>query len=459
MTWNNFAAATAVTGQQFDDNFSNLANTGLLPVTIAGTNTLTLTLSSNLPTISAYATGQSFMGVAASANTASVTATVGSLGSRNCYVDSAAGPIALTGGEIVAGTILIMTYDAALNGGIGGFHVNAVGNRQASAYGSGFVNKLRNAPLDIWQRGTPVTVTGGSSGYTADGWICAATGAVATVSQVSGRLLTANSMKVIGNTSMTDTTLRQRIEGAVANNLASQICTFQAWLFNSTGNPLVPTFTVRHAGSLDNWASPVVDVNAAVLASCTNGVWTQLAYSFTATSVASLGLEVSMSFGAALNNTSNYVQFCEADLRATPNVAANTIPNFFYVPELRPIAVEMELCQRYLPGFNTVNGTALGPVAYGYATGSLASGFSFDFITQARIAPTSLVLTGAANTLNIYSYANTSVGTVSTGPTFGIASTRKALVTAVTTSVAIATPYMLVPASTTTNLIFTGAEL
>ena len=84
----------------------------------------------------------------------------------------------------------------------------------------GLVNKWRNAPLDVWQRGTSMTVTT-SGQYTADGHFVLPTGASVAVAQASGRSLSVNSLKITGATSVTDVQLKQPIESYVAAMLTS----------------------------------------------------------------------------------------------------------------------------------------------------------------------------------------------------------------------------------------------
>lgn len=112
-----------------DENFTTFGALVPIPCGVAGTNALTLTQSAAglvpTPTIQAYSTDMLFSGIAAVTNTGPVTATVGSTGVLNVYKDTLAGPVALTGGEIVANCAFSLRYDAALNSGAGGFHLSS----------------------------------------------------------------------------------------------------------------------------------------------------------------------------------------------------------------------------------------------------------------------------------------------------------------------------------------------
>lgn len=112
-----------------DNNFTTFGALVPIPCSVAGTNTLTLTPSPvNMvptPTLTAYTTNVIFSGIASVTNTGPVNAAYGSLASLPVYKDTSAGPIALSGLEIVQNCAFSLRYDAALNSGNGGFHLIA----------------------------------------------------------------------------------------------------------------------------------------------------------------------------------------------------------------------------------------------------------------------------------------------------------------------------------------------
>lgn len=118
-----FAAATQATGQQLDDNLTLISNQAPIPCTAVGTNTITLAQKSNVYAVTAYTNNMQFSAIAAATNTNAATAALGLLGALNIYKDSPAGPVALSGGEIVIGCAFTLLYDPALNTGAGGFHL------------------------------------------------------------------------------------------------------------------------------------------------------------------------------------------------------------------------------------------------------------------------------------------------------------------------------------------------
>lgn len=118
-----FFNVTQATGAQLDANFAALGVLTPIPGTAAGTNTIVITPAANTPTIAAYSTGMQFTAIAAATNTGAATGKIGSLATLSIYKTSVAGPVALTGGEIISGTSFTLLYDAALNSGTGGFHL------------------------------------------------------------------------------------------------------------------------------------------------------------------------------------------------------------------------------------------------------------------------------------------------------------------------------------------------
>jgi hypothetical protein len=212
-----------------------------------------------------------------------------------------------------------------------------------------FVNKFRNGTMDVWQRGasgTSTTTSGPTTQTGPDGWYIVPTGANVAWSRTTGRGPTVYGLTVTGATSVTDVTVKQRIESYAAAPLEGQTVTVQAEIFNGTGASITPTLTVKHASSADSWSSPVTDVNAVALQPVGNGLWVQVAYTFTASTASGNGLEISFDFGNNLSSGSQSVQTTELDIRATPGVTTG-INNSPPPPELRPVGVELAFCQRY----------------------------------------------------------------------------------------------------------------
>lgn len=122
-TFGTLTTPPGATGAELDVCLNTAALLGMLPCTIAGTNSLTLTSATTNPTVAAYTNYLQFSGIAVSDNTGAATAAVGALAALSIYKDGINGPVVLSGGEMQAGSLLILTYDSALNSGAGGFHL------------------------------------------------------------------------------------------------------------------------------------------------------------------------------------------------------------------------------------------------------------------------------------------------------------------------------------------------
>jgi hypothetical protein len=211
-------------------------------------------------------------------------------------------------------------------------------------FAQGFVNKLRNGTFDVWQRGTSITCPVSTLIYTADGWQVWAGGAGVTAQQgVTANTGTWNALQIIGAAGVTAVHISQRLESNIAISLANNRATFSAWVHNNTGATITPTLYVDYPTARDNFAATTGDGSFS-LQPCANGAWTRVAYTWTVNGNAWAGYEIQLLFGAVVAGQDISVTAC--DLRATPGLAvglqANPPP-----PELRDIATETVICQRY----------------------------------------------------------------------------------------------------------------
>jgi hypothetical protein len=146
-----------------DNNFTTFGALVPIPCTIAGINTLTLTQNGTgvvpTPTISAYTTDMTFSWVATGTNTGPTTATIGSVGALPVYKDTAAGPVALIGNEIIANNAITLRYDAALNSGNGGFHLTSSTATVGAAISPSSVQVNGNSTLTNLYSGNSPTLT------------------------------------------------------------------------------------------------------------------------------------------------------------------------------------------------------------------------------------------------------------------------------------------------------------
>jgi hypothetical protein len=154
-----FANATTVTTPQLDADFAALGAFVAIPCTVTGTNALTLGPVGNAPTVAAYVNYMPFSAVAVATNTGATTARLGSLAALSVYKDSPAGPVALAGSEIIIGNLITLIYDAALNAGAGGFHLQT-----GPAGGTGTFLLLTGGTLTGPLAGSTAAFTGKLSG-------------------------------------------------------------------------------------------------------------------------------------------------------------------------------------------------------------------------------------------------------------------------------------------------------
>lgn len=288
-----------------------------------------------------------------------------------------------------------------------------VGGSGASGGAGGYVNKFRNATMDVCQRGNGSLTISNPGAYTLDGWFVTPTGATQAVTQTANTrtgALTQFGLKITGNTSVTGTTLKQRIEGAMSAPLNGQLVTVSGQIFNNTGGSLTPKLTVNYPDTTDTWSSSTVEANANGVSfqACGNGVWTQFAYTFqvSGTNPGPLfGMEVIIDFGGSLSSGTTTVILAELDVRATPGVSVglNAGPP---IPELRSIGTELALNQRY---FATTYGNGVAPGSatrngiLGISLAGNNQGSSVAFPNQMRSAPTISYWDGAGNSSK-YSY-------------------------------------------------------
>jgi hypothetical protein len=153
-----FANVQSVTGADLDGDLNEAGRLGTIPCAVSGTNSLTLSPYSagGTPDIGTPAivlqSQIRFSGIAANSNSGAVTANVAGLGALTVYKDTPSGPAALTGNEIIAANYFALCYDAALNGGAGGYHLET-----ATANAAGTVTSIATS---TGLTGGTITTTG-----------------------------------------------------------------------------------------------------------------------------------------------------------------------------------------------------------------------------------------------------------------------------------------------------------
>jgi len=293
---------------------------------------------------------------------------------------------------------------------------------------SSMKNRFINGSFDIWQRGTPVTNTGGVIGYTADRWqATSGTGATNIFTR------TANTLGAVAgqakyrcdwNRSVagtTDSTFQQKIEGV--QSFAGQQVTVSAYLTASAGS-IDFQFRSRQffgttGGSADVGPTAQGGTQTATTAR------TRFTATFTVPSIAGKTL------GSAGDDCLE-IQLFRA-FNAT-NGATGTLQVEDLVIELGPVATDIERpsvqqtlawCERYYYRLTAVNGTTY------FGSGRLSTATNADihvhFPVTMRIAPISSAISGNTHiTIN----AASSAASTATSTNLGFGNVDGALVNA-----------------------------
>ena len=210
----------------------------------------------------------------------------------------------------------------------------------------GFVNKLRNNTLQVWQRGTSGTNPIGIA-YIADGWQLQSGGASNAWTQITntGTNSPKYALKINGNTGNTATVLYRKVESIDAAVMQGNQVTYQITIANQSGATLTPTVTLYSATASDNFTglNTIAAYNSQSIA---NGSQGTICYTFTA-STAYNGLMIVVNFGASLNNPANYIDIINDDFRITPGVASGANNANLPTVEYLGSAAEVARNQRY----------------------------------------------------------------------------------------------------------------
>jgi len=209
----------------------------------------------------------------------------------------------------------------------------------------GFKNRIINGAMQIWQRGTSISV-GGSDIYTADRWVGIAAGANYTASQASYTLggVTKNSLVISGATSNTLCDIAQRIESVNAYDLAGSVCTVSAEVFTTDGTNI--TWEAYSANSANVFSSKTLIATGTL--TTVASTYVTRTFSFTSSSAVANGLEIRFKFGALLSGK-------QGALGSVQLEKGSTATSFDY----RPYGTELALCQRYYEKTYST-GTAVG---------------------------------------------------------------------------------------------------
>jgi hypothetical protein len=199
----------------------------------------------------------------------------------------------------------------------------------------GFKNRIINGAMQVWQRGTSISVSG-SDTYTADRWVGIAAGANYTASQASYTDsvdgVTKNSLVISGAAGNTLCDIAQRIESVNAYDLAGSICTVSATLYTTDGTNI--TWEAYSANSANVFSSKTLIATGTL--TTVASTYVARTFSFTSSSAVANGLEIRFKFGALLSGK-------QGALGSVQLEKGSTATSFDY----RSFGTEVALCQRY----------------------------------------------------------------------------------------------------------------
>jgi len=256
-----------------------------------------------------------------------------------------------------------------------------------------FRNRLINGDMRIDQRAAGGAYANPNGQYTfgsVDRWGLYSTGSILSAQRVSGSTLgTQYAVALSGATGNTTAQILQRIEATNCYDLAGQTATLS---FRAYANQTITGQTVIAAATaVDTWANQV-NLSAPVITLTT--IPTTYSFTFTVPSTATNGLVIYPFLGPLTSGQAAYFTNVQLELGpvATPF-------------EVRPIAAELTLCQRYYTtgGFgadwdgNPWNGGAITfypPMRVGPSISSVyISGTNSNFYTGAGINGISVIFT------------------------------------------------------------------
>ena len=385
--------------------------------------------------------------------------------SAGLSLTSGTAALAVTG--VTAGTYGDSTHAVQLTINANGYITVASNSTlTATAQSNGWKNRFINGGMQIAQNNNVVlpvsTVTRGGCDRFVHVTGGAAGGLVTnsgTLSQAAVSWSSSGYAQKIGNFTTgtaTDTLyIMQRIEQANISDLNGKTVVVSGKFFQDTG-ATVSSINIEFAylsggvgQTLDDWSSLFGTFTSMGSFSAASG--TAVSFSGTTTlgtADANYGLGMFLIIPVAANVTAK--NYYIADLQLEVGTAATAL-------EMRPVGMELQLCQRYLPAYNHIGG---GSSVRGQITTATNARITYPFTVPARIAPTGIL---AGTTANFVVYGNAAGGNIPTAVSFSAASTIAAdvnfTVTSDTTIVAGNATLLTGAGATTVKMLFTGCEL
>ena len=323
-----------------------------------------------------------------------------------------------------------------------------------------FQNKLINPRFDIWQRGTTFTPTLGTETYDADRFFTKIDGTslVFTVSQQTHTLgaladeptyFRRCAVTTAGTTSTVTKILAQRIEGVRTFAGKRVIIAFKAKA------DAARTITPNYVQSFGTGGAPSANVTGAGSGIALTTSWSTYTQIITLPAISgkTMGTTIGTDYLELwLSAAANTVQTIDISDIEVKEVAASGQVNSPF--EIRPSAVEMALCQRYLPSIPASN-TVTHYVGNGLGASTTQCVVIIPFSVPPRIPPTGLTSTSAAG----FGANDSASNIAATSLAWVAAGYNGATITVnVASGLTQFRPYIL-QLSSTSSVQFTGCEL
>jgi hypothetical protein len=272
-----------------------------------------------------------------------------------------------------------------------------------AAAASPYVNKNRliNGAMQVWQRGTSVTTSGG---YTADRWAEVSGNSNQHIQSTDAPTNFGYSMQIIG----VGGNINQRIESLNCQDLSGQTITISFWVKNTSGTDSL-VLQLYYANTADTFSSLTQVGSTVTISSNPSSSWTQYTTTFTSLPAGSKnGLSLYLArTGTGSVSTTWYMTGIQLEI----GTSATPFERRFYGQELAN-------CQRYFEksyAQGTVLGTASAYPAYGTSFNGMSNTSGQKFI----ISPFKITKR-ASPTITYYDSAGTlgKITTVDIGGTF-----------------------------------------
>ena len=192
----------------------------------------------------------------------------------------------------------------------------------------GMRNRIINGAMQIWQRGTSITTSGG---YTADRWTQVSGNSIAHTQSTDAPTGFTSSLQMVG----TGSNICQRIESVNCIGLGSETITISLWYKNSSGSDSL-SLALYYCNTADSFGSVTQIGTNQTLSASPSSSWTKYTVTFTnisANAVNGLALYIFRGSSATATGLLTGVQL-EVGSSAT---------GFEY----RQFTNELALCQRY----------------------------------------------------------------------------------------------------------------